>query len=95
MREERLVVGEMNIPWTARGYERTCDDCGTSWRVPKGIAHPNMQGLPMTGGRVGSSVAGATNAIVEANAELAERAAASRRCPKCESDHYKQRPIRS
>ena len=63
----------MRIPWLTREYERTCDDCGYVWRVPKRIAHPRMQGLPMTRGEV----FGATrvDAVVEANAELAERAA--------------------
>ena len=81
----------MRIPWLTQEYERTCDNCGHVWRVPKGIAHPRMQGLPMTRGGIAVSA----DAVVEANAELAERAAAFRRCPNCESDHYKQRRIRS
>lgn len=89
----------MHVPGLAREYERTCDDCGTSWRVTKAVAHPHMQGLPMArGGRSAGgsdSAAARANAVAEANAKLAERAAASRRCPKCESDHYKQRAIRS
>lgn len=84
----------MRIPWLTREYERTCDDCVCVWRVPKGIAHPHMQGLPMSGS--GSrDVTARANAVAEANAELAERAVAFRRCPKCDSDHYKQRSIRS
>ncbi len=90
----------MRIPWRRREYERTCDDCGTSWRVPKAIAHPRLEGLPMRGSGMtvvtrADAVVEAADAVVEANAELAERAAAFRRCPKCESDHYKQRSIRS
>ena len=83
----------MHVPGLAREYERTCEDCGFVWRVPKAIAHPHMQGLPMT--RESDAVAARANAVVEANAEMAERAAASRRCPKCESDHYQQRAISS
>jgi hypothetical protein len=81
----------MHIPGLAQEYERTCDDCGTSWRVPKAIAHPHMQGLPMRG----PAAQAQTEAVIAANAELAERAAAFRRCPKCESGHYKQRASRS
>ena len=33
--------------------------------------------------------------VVFANAEVADRAEAYRRCPECDSVHYKQRPIRS
>jgi len=85
----------MRIPGLAKEYERTCDDCGHVWRVTKAIAHPHMQGLPMTGSRGRDSAAARAEAVAEANAKLAERAAAARRCPKCESDHYKQRTIRS
>jgi len=88
----------VRIPWRTREYERTCDDCDYVWRVPKGIVHPQRRGLPMTPQALpmtrGAVAAGAA-AVVEANAELAERAAAFRHCPECESDHYKQRPIRS
>jgi hypothetical protein len=90
----------MHIPGLAEEYERTCEDCGTSWRVPRAIAHPHMQGLPMGHSGAGqypgeSGAADRAEAIAEANAALAERAAASRRCPTCESDHYQQRAIRS
>jgi hypothetical protein len=74
----------VRIPWLTREYERTCDDCGYVWRVPEGIAHPHMQGLPMTrGGRgVGSgAVAARADAVAEANAELAERAQLSGAVP--------------
>jgi hypothetical protein len=28
----------MRLPWQAREYERTCADCGYSWRVPRAFA---------------------------------------------------------
>jgi hypothetical protein len=90
----------MRIRWRAIEYERTCDDCGYVWRVPKEVAQPHLQD-PESRGRVaggGSGPAGliwGTEAVLNANAALSERAEASRRCPKCESDHYKQRTIRS
>jgi hypothetical protein len=81
----------MHIPGLAHEYERTCEDCGQTWRVPRWAAYPHMQGLPMDG----PAVAARAEGVVAANAELAERAAALRNCPRCESDHYKQRAIRS
>jgi hypothetical protein len=81
----------MRIPGLAHEYERTCEDCGQTWRVPRWAAYPHMQGLPIAGPRVAAQA----NAVAEANAGRAERAAALRNCPRCESDHYKQRAIRS
>jgi ribosomal protein S27AE len=81
----------MRIPWRAREYERTCGDCGYVWLVPRWAVHPPMKGLPIAG------VAGATryevNAVVTANADLAEEASAFRVCPKCGSVHYTQRRV--
>jgi len=83
----------MHIPGLAQEYERTCEDCGHTWRVPKWAAHPHMQGLP--GMTRGSGGAASAEAVAAANAELAERAAVFRQCPECDSVHYKQRAIRS
>lgn len=81
----------MRIPWLTREYERTCDDCGYLWRVPKDFAHPHMQGLPL----YGVSIAARAGAAAAANAELAEKAAAFRCCARCESLRYKERRVRS
>jgi hypothetical protein len=92
----------MRIPWRAREYERTCDNCGYAWRAPRWAVHPPMQGLPFAG--LGSGMGRGTgggrsalryevNSVVESNAELAEEAAAFRVCAKCGSVRYKQRRI--
>jgi hypothetical protein len=83
----------MHIPGLANEYERTCQDCGHAWRVPKWAAHPNMQGLPMSGS--GGAAARQAAGVAAANAELAEKVAVFKRCPECDSEHYKQRAIRS
>jgi hypothetical protein len=93
----------MHIPGLAQEYERTCQDCGHTWRVPKWAAHPHMQGLPISaprGSGLGASqqagtAAAQAEAVAEANAELAEKVAVFRVCPECESVHYKQRAVRS
>jgi hypothetical protein len=71
----------MHIPGLAQEYERTCEDCGQTWRVPRWAAYPHMQGLPMSGGGRGG-VQQAADAVAAANAERAERAASLRNCPK-------------
>lgn len=84
----------MRMPWRAREYERTCDDCGYVWRVPVAVARPHMRAPSHV--RAGMQLEGALiDETVEANTALSEQAAVSRRCAKCESEHYKQRTIRS
>jgi hypothetical protein len=82
----------MYIPGLAKEYERTCDDCGHTWCVPKWAARPHMQGIPKTGR---AQAAAAAAAVVAANARLAEKVAVFRQCHECDSVHYKQRAIRS
>jgi hypothetical protein len=82
----------VQMPWKVRIYERTCTDCGFVWRVPKAVARPQMRGMPASG-RGGAAAVRA--AVIAANAALSERAAAFRRCSRCESVQYKQVSVRS
>jgi hypothetical protein len=87
----------MRLPRRAREYERTCDDCGYAWRVPRRLARKHIESIS------GFSVVSRGVAIdrAELNAEIqssmavGEQAEAYRRCPKCSSGHYAQRPVRS
>jgi hypothetical protein len=83
----------MPIPWLKRTYERTCEDCGCVWRVPKAVARPPLKGLPI-GGRMGMPSV-RIDAVIAGNAALSETAASFRHCPNCQSSRYKQRSVRS
>lgn len=80
----------MHIPGRTEEYERTCDDCGQTWRVPREFAK-HVKPLPLRGIR-GQYV---DPADVQAHEEWTEAFEAYRMCPKCSSQHYSQRPIRS
>ena len=89
----------MPIRWRTLEYERTCDDCGHVWRVPRWAAPPlHVQGRPVSGGCEGGvpppAAAVMADPAVAATAQLAERAAVFfRRCHECGSKRYKQRSI--
>lgn len=82
----------VQMPWSARIYQRTCTDCSFVWQVPKAVAKPRMQHMPASGRRGAAMVRAA---VIAANAALAERAASFRPCPRCESVKYKQVSVRS
>jgi hypothetical protein len=33
----------MHLPWLAQQYQRTCADCGHTWRVPRQFARRRMR----------------------------------------------------
>jgi hypothetical protein len=80
----------MHIPGRTEEYERTCDDCGTSWRVPRQFAK-HVKPLPLRGVRTPY----VDPADVQVYDRRAEEFEAYRVCPKCSSQHYAQRPVRS
>ena len=83
----------MHIPGRTEEYERTCDDCGTSWRVPRQFAK-HVKPLPLRGG-YGHTMPHVDPADVPAYDRRVEEFEAYRVCPKCSSQHYSQRPVRS
>lgn len=98
----------MHLPWPARQYERTCADCGYSWRVPRYFARRHGISyflIGQGGGGFKSGLAGRAggpaideaelNREIQSSAKMDERAESFRECPKCGSEQYSQRPVRS
>jgi hypothetical protein len=94
--------GRVPIGLFAREWERTCSECGYTWRVPRTIARRGIHGLSgmgMSGIGVGGSTRatrsnpnsfGDMNAGIEARAELME---GFRVCAKCGADDFTQHPV--
>ena len=89
----------MRLPWRAREYERTCGDCGWSWRVPRQLARRRVQSISGFGvtshGRQTGADRTELRAQVQSSMAIGEQAQALRCCPKCSSERYSQRPVRS
>jgi hypothetical protein len=92
----------MRVRWFASQYERTCANCGYSWRVPRRIARRRIRGISAV------SVMGATREggfgepggpglsnLTAGIAARAETMEAYRICAKCGVDQFTQRPVRS
>jgi hypothetical protein len=91
----------VRFSWRAREYERTCAECGYAWRVPCSAVHKPISGFSVAPRGRGVSlgginpVASAREPEIAASEAVSETAAAYGRWPKCTSDHYTQRPVRS
>jgi hypothetical protein len=81
----------------AREWERTCSECGYTWRVPRSIARRGIRGLSATTVRGGMEQAWSNpRGNVELTAGLAARAEtmeAFRLCATCGVDSFTQRPV--
>ena len=85
----------MRFPWQARGYERTCQDCGYSWRVPGTAGRRGMR--PISGYSTmprGLLVPDDSVPELASPEAISEVAGAYRHCPRCSSERYSQRPVK-
>ena len=81
----------------AREWERTCSECGYTWRVPRSIARRGIRGLSAITVLGGVEQARSNpRGNVELRAGLAARAEtmeAFRLCATCGVDNFTQRPV--
>jgi len=82
----------MRIPWRASEFERTCLDCGYSWRIPGAAGRRRLRPIS------GFGMAPVRSArIADSTPELASSEAISAvvgayaHCPECGAAHYTQR----
>ena len=87
----------MPFGFFAREWQRTCAECGYTWRVPRAIARRGIRGMSaMTMGgnahAAGMSPRGGSDyrAGIAARADQME---GFRICAKCGTDHFTQRPV--
>lgn len=99
----------MRVSWGHGEFERTCDECGTTWRVPKAIAKPK-RGIPFRGNAATIGMNSANPGPfgsgpvdiqgwdmvnrVERNLGAQRAADDLGRCPGCGSEEYTQQPAR-
>jgi hypothetical protein len=84
----------------AREWERSCQECGYTWRVPRSIARRGIRG--MSAKSVGGAFAGAGPGRISSNADAVRAGIAARAdlmegfqiCAKCGTDHFNQHPVR-
>jgi hypothetical protein len=89
----------MRLPWQAREFERTCADCGYTWRVPRSVAR-RKRGISAFShaprGTFSAPIGSLDKSVPEiaASEELSEVSAAYAQCPRCSSERYTQQPVR-
>jgi hypothetical protein len=80
----------------AKAFDRTCADCGYTWRVPRAFARLRLKSISafdIAGGARGMAAGRAElNRQVQSSMSRNEQAEAFRCCPECGSAHYSQRP---
>ena len=91
----------MRIRLRAAEYERTCAECGYTWRVPRSIARRGIRGMSATTfmgatreGGFGQPGGQGLNRLAGGIAARAETMEGFRICAKCGIDKFTQRPVR-
>ncbi|MGH3224302.1 MAG: hypothetical protein ACRDPY_37405 [Streptosporangiaceae bacterium] len=99
----------MRLFWLAAEYERTCSDCGWSWRVPRSAARRRgrtprstaagqPKSLLQTRAATGGTACMGKPARLRAEASpviFASQAAGElRACPRCRGERFNQQPLR-
>jgi hypothetical protein len=89
---------EVPIGFFARQWERTCRECGYTWRVPRSIARRGIRGMSAmsvrgasAGSRRSNTNIGNLRSTIASRADLME---GFRICAKCGVDDFTQRPCR-
>jgi hypothetical protein len=87
----------MPFGWFAKSYERTCRECGYSWRVPRSAARRGIRGISTItvgasreAGFPGGAGLNELGGGISARAETME---SYRICAKCGVDDFTQRPV--
>jgi len=86
----------VHVRFFASEYQRTCRECGYTWRVPRSIARRGIRGMSAmtvrgaTRGPMYTCNVHALKADIEARAEQME---GFRVCAKCGADDFAQRPV--
>jgi predicted nucleic-acid-binding Zn-ribbon protein len=87
----------MAFGFFARQWERTCTECGYTWRVPRSIARRGirgMSGITVLGGALSSRSNPAGNYELRGGISArAEQMEGFRICAKCGVDDFTQRPV--
>jgi hypothetical protein len=81
----------------AREWERTCAECGYTWRLPRSIARRGIRGvsaMSVRGSAVGAPSSPRGNAdFIASVAARAEAMEGFRICATCGVDNFTQRPV--
>jgi hypothetical protein len=78
----------MRFPWQVQAYDRTCTECGYTWRVPKSAARQRLRSIYL--GTDGLNLARA----MQSRSAAHQVAGDFQRCFKCSADHFTQHAAR-